>query len=93
MKTLIFFLMFSASASAFDLGSISREQALIEVCAESASLCLYVTSMNISDQGEGIRLPSGERVMPYRFSFAEERLVLEISRDGSGILNLDVHEK
>lgn len=93
--SLLFILAGTASASAFGHGSISKTQVLGEVCAESISLCTYLTDLNIADQGAAIRTRTGERLMPYRFTFSDatEMLFVEIDRNAFGNLAIAVQEK
>lgn len=94
MKILILSLiLFVSTANAFERGSISKEQAISDVCSESDSLCTYLKTLNISNQGDGIRMSDGTRVMPYRFSFAAEDLFVEIDRDANGNLIVSVQQK
>lgn len=93
MKHLILsLLLFVASAPAFARGSISKDQVMSEVCAESISLCSYLKTLNIQEQGDGIRLPSGVRLMPFRFSSEDEKLFVEIDRDDYGKIFIAIRE-
>lgn len=93
--SILFILAGTASASAFGHGSISKDQVMSEVCTESVSLCTYLRDLNIADQGAAIRMPTGERLMPYRFTFsdADEKLFVEIDRNAYGSLAIAVQEK
>lgn len=93
MKLLILsLLLFVSSVPAFARGSISKDQAMNEVCAESVSLCSYLKTLNISEHGDGIRLPSGVRLMPFRFSIPDEELIAEIDRDDYGKIVIAIRE-
>lgn len=93
MKLIILsLLLFVASMPAFARGSISKDQVMSEVCAESISLCSHLKTLNISEHGDGIRLPSGVRLMPFRFSIPEEELFVEIDRDDYGKIFIAIRE-
>jgi hypothetical protein len=96
MKSLIttLFILFAGSAFAFEHGSLSRDQAVSDVCSESASICTYLKSLSLTEQGYALRTPNGERMMPYRFSFSDnEQLIVEINRIADGTLSVLVQEK
>lgn len=95
MKALIFTATVLAAVPAFAGGSISKDEALSEICSESAALCKTFQALEVSDDGSALRagrhLPNGgARLMPYTFYTNDSRSLVIVDRDENGKLTLIV---
>lgn len=91
-KTLSLFLLLFASTAAQAGGSISREDAAKEVCAESANLCVLFQHISLEPAGNAVRLPDGSRIMPYEFNARIHGMAtwVVMNRDEKGHIVLEI---
>ena len=92
-KFLAYFLVSTLSAAvAHAGGSLSREEALHVVCAQDKALCVVLSSFQLDPAGSAVRLPSGQRVMPFEFlsTINGKRIAIVIDQANSKHLTLSL---
>lgn len=92
MKALLTLLTLTVSMNAFAGGSISREDALKEVCDESPNLCIVLQAVELEHSGNAVRARGGARMMPYEFigHIGGYASWVVLSRDAKGHIELTI---
>jgi hypothetical protein len=80
---------------AFADGSISKAEALSQICKESKAFCSLLSVLDIDSSGSALRTRRGARVMPYEFGgrINSANVSIVIDRDENDKLTVSFSEK